>query len=80
LTMHMVKAHGKKKKKTIERKVHEAAEKVIEATAEEFPLELIAYTVGRIEGDIQRIAHENGIPAKHFAQRCAKYLLHATGR
>jgi DNA-binding NtrC family response regulator len=80
VTMHKSKAHTKKKK-TIERKAHaKTAEKVIEATVEEHPLELIAYTVGRIEGDIQRIAHENGIPAKHFTKRCAEYLLHAARR
>lgn len=76
--MHKSKAHSKKKTRAIERKTSE--KEVVVATIEEFPLELIAYTVGKLESLIERVAFENVLPAKYFAKRCAEYLLHSSRR
>jgi hypothetical protein len=76
--MHKSKVHRARVIKKSERKTSEKV--VVSEVIEEFPLELIAYTVGKLESDIHRVAFENGIPAKHFAKRCAEYLLHSARR
>lgn len=84
LTMHMMRSHSSKKSKAnkaVERKAHEKnIEEVVAATIDGIPLEIIAYAVGQVESLVHRIAFENGLPAKHFAKRCAEYFLHAARR
>jgi len=36
--------------------------------------EFVAYTVGKIEGLVERVASENDLPNKQFARRCAEYF------
>src|SRR5579859_900296 len=81
LAMHKAKTHSKRKttkaKAAVERKPHEkTAQKVIDAQIDGIPTEIIAYTVGQIEGLVHRIAFENDLPPKHFARRCAEYFSH----
>ena len=44
------------------------------------PIEVVAYTVGRIESDLHHFAAQLDLAPKLFAQRCAEYLLKATLR
>ena len=42
--------------------------------------EFIAYTVGKIEGLVEGIANENGLPTRQFARRCAEYFQLSSNR
>jgi hypothetical protein len=42
--------------------------------------EFVAYTVGKIEGLVERIASENDLPARQFARRCAEYFQLSSNR
>src|SRR5208283_5448934 len=84
-TNHMQKAHSDPSQKALvvskpteeknngftKRRTLSQAEEIIDSR---ITPEFVAYTVGKIEGLVERIASENDLPARQFARRCAEYF------
>jgi hypothetical protein len=89
-TNHMQKVHPDLSQKALvvstptEEKINGYSKRRTFSQAEEFDsritAEFVAYTVGKIEGLVERIASENDLPSRQFARRCAEYFQLSSNR
>jgi hypothetical protein len=90
-TNHMQKTHSEPSQKALvvskpteekingftKRRAFSQAEEIIDSR---ITPEFVAYTVGKIEGLVERIASENDLPTRQFARRCAEYFQLSSNR